>query len=251
MKKRTLVATSATLSAAGDMSFAARSLGLERPQTLQLGSPYDYERATLLAATTDVPEPSDPTWAEAVARAVVKLVRASEGRALVLFTSHASLREVDRLARRELEDDGIGVLAQGADGSPRRLIEQLQAQPRTVVFGTSSFWEGVDVRGEALSMLVICRLPFAVPTDPVHRARSEQHDNPFAQYSLPSAILRFRQGFGRLIRDRDDRGVVAVLDRRIFEKRYGQDFVKALPQCTAIKADTDTVALRASEWLQQ
>ncbi len=248
-KKRSVVATSATLRAAGDMNFAARSLGIERPRTLQLGSPYDYKRSTLLAAFTDIPEPSAPEWAGAVAGAVTKLVTASDGRALVLFTSHASLQAVDRLAREDIENAGIAVLAQGVDGTPRQLIDQLVANPRTVVLGTSSFWEGVDVRGKALSMLVICRLPFAVPTDPVQRARAEQHDNPFTQYSLPSAILRFRQGFGRLIRDREDHGVVAVLDRRIFEKRYGQGFVDALPPCTAIKADTDTVAARAREWL--
>jgi DNA polymerase-3 subunit epsilon/ATP-dependent DNA helicase DinG len=248
-KKKTVVATSATLSAAGDMGFAARSLGLEKPRTLHLGSPYDYERSTLLAAFSDVPEPSSPDWPQAVADAVKRLVRTSDGRALVLFTSHASLQAVDRLVRREIEDAGVAVLAQGIDGTPRQLIDQLVANPRTVVLGTSSFWEGVDVRGHALSMLIICRLPFAVPTDPVQRARSEQHDNPFAQYSLPSAILRFRQGFGRLIRDREDRGVVAVLDRRIYEKSYGKDFVNALPRCTAIRADTETVAVRAREWL--
>ncbi len=250
-KKKTVVATSATLSAAGDMNFAARSLGLEKPRMLQLGSPFDYERSTLLAAFTDVPEPSAPEWAEAVAGAVTRLVRASDGRALVLFTSHASLQAVDRLARREIEEAGIAVLAQGADGTPRQLIDQLVANPKTVILGTSSFWEGVDVRGSALSMLIICRLPFSVPTDPVQRARAEQHDNPFGQYSLPSAILRFRQGFGRLIRDREDRGVVAVLDRRIYEKSYGKDFVSALPRCTTIRADTETVALRAREWLAE
>ncbi|MEX0784550.1 MAG: helicase C-terminal domain-containing protein [Dehalococcoidia bacterium] len=250
-KKRSVVATSATLSAAGDMTFAARSLGLEKPRTLQLGSPYDYQRSTLLAAFTDIPEPSSPEWPEAVAGAVTKLVTASEGRALVLFTSHASLQAVDRLARKEIEEAGIAVLSQGVDGTPRQLIDQLVANPKTVVLGTSSFWEGVDVRGSALSMLIICRLPFAVPTDPVQRARAEQHENPFGQYSLPSAILRFRQGFGRLIRDREDHGVVAVLDRRIYEKRYGQDFVDALPRCTAIKADTETVAARAREWLER
>jgi len=118
-----------------------------------------------------------------------------------------------------------------------------------VIFGTSSFWEGVDVRGEALSMLIIARLPFSVPSDPIYRARSEQYDDPFMQYALPGAILRFRQGFGRLIRDREDRGVVAVLDRRIFEKRYGTQFVDALPRCTRLKADSATVAERAREWL--
>ncbi|MEO9253909.1 MAG: helicase C-terminal domain-containing protein [Tepidiformaceae bacterium] len=233
------------------MDYAVRRLGFESPETLKLGSPYDYKRSTLLAAFTDVPEPNDPAYTNAVAEAVTQLGRASGGRALALFTSHAALRNTAAIVRRELESDGIVVLAQGVDGSPRQLIDHLKANPRTVLLGTSSFWEGVDVRGDALSMLIIARLPFAVPSDPVYKARSEQYENPFGQFALPGAILRFRQGFGRLIRDRSDRGVVAVLDRRIWEKSYGRDFVAALPECTRIKADTATVADRSREWLER
>jgi DNA polymerase-3 subunit epsilon/ATP-dependent DNA helicase DinG len=250
-KRRTVVATSATLSAGGSMDYAVRRLGFESPETLKLGSPYDYKHSTLLAAFTDIPEPNDPAYTNAVADAVTMLGRSSGGRALALFTSHAALRNTAAIVRRELESDGIVVLAQGVDGSPRQLIEHLKANPRTVLLGTSSFWEGVDVRGDALSMLIIARLPFAVPSDPVYKARSEQYDSPFGQFALPGAILRFRQGFGRLIRDRSDRGVVAVLDRRIWEKSYGRDFVAALPDCTRIKADTATVAGRAGEWLER
>jgi DNA polymerase-3 subunit epsilon/ATP-dependent DNA helicase DinG len=251
MKRRTVIATSATLSAAGNMDYAAKRLGLEAPETLQLGSPFDYERSTLLAAFTDVPEPNGAGYVEAVARAVARLVKASDGRALALFTSHASLRQVAELVRPEMEAAGITVLAQGVDGAPRQLIDNLKDNPRTLVLGTSSFWEGVDVRGEALSMLIIARLPFSVPTDPVYRARSDQYDNPFVQYALPGAILKFRQGFGRLIRDKDDRGVVAVLDRRIYDKQYGRDFVDALPKCTTVRGDSEAVARRAREWLER
>ncbi len=250
-KRRTVIATSATLSAGGDMTYAARRLGLEEAETLQLGSPYDYERSTLLAAFTDIPEPSDPGYYLAISQAVVDLVDASQGRALVLFTSHSALRQVAQRSREALKEAGIALLAQGVDGSPRQLTENLRSNARTVVFGTSSFWEGVDIRGDALSMLIIARLPFAVPSDPVYRARSEQYDDPFRQFSLPSAILRFKQGFGRLIRDRTDRGVVAVLDSRIFQKLYGNDFVNSLPPCTRIRASTETVALRAREWLER
>lgn len=249
-KKSTVVATSATLSAAGSMDYSARRLGLESPESLMLGSPFDYKSSTLLAEFTDVPEPSARGNLESVARAVAELVRASQGRALALFTSHSSLREVASLVRPELEGEGIAVLAQGLDGSPRQLTENLMANPRTVVLGTSSFWEGVDIRGEALSLLIIARLPFAVPSDPVTRARSEQYSNPFGQYSLPQAILRFRQGFGRLIRDRNDRGVVAVLDPRTYQKQYGRQFMAALPECTRIRAETAAVAVRVREWLQ-
>lgn len=250
-KKRTVIATSATLAAAGSMSFAARRMGFERPETLQLGSPFDYESSTLLAACTDIPEPNEPGYLEAVAAAVTRLVLGSEGRALALFTSHESLRRVCELARPALEDAGIAVLAQGVDGSPRQLQENLLVSPRSVILGTQSFWEGVDIRGDALSMVVIARLPFTPPNDPIHRARSEEYDSPFAQYSLPAAILKFRQGFGRLIRDRTDRGVVAVLDRRIFTRGYGEEFVRALPRCTRIRTTSDVVALRVREWLEQ
>ncbi|MBI2764616.1 MAG: 3'-5' exoribonuclease [Chloroflexi bacterium] len=248
-KRRTVIATSATLSAAGSMDYAARRMGLESPRTLQLGSPYDYEASTLLAALTDVPEPNAPGFNDASAEAIVQLVKASEGRALALFTSHAALRYVASRVRAPLEAEGINVLAQGVDGEPRQLTENLANTPRTLVLGTQSFWEGVDIRGDALSMLIIVKLPFPVPSDPVHRARSEQYDSPFGQYSLPAAILKFRQGFGRLIRDREDRGVVAVLDRRVFEKSYGKQFVSALPPCTRIRATAEVVAERTREWL--
>ena len=261
-KRRTVVATSATLSsgstasgaangaASGAMDYSARRLGFESPEMLQLGSPFDYRRSTLLAAFTDIPEPNSAAYTPAVAEAILRLVQASEGRALALFTSHAALRSVAAIVRPELERDGIVVLAQGIDGDPRRLTELLQASPHTLVLGTSSFWEGVDVRGDALSMLIIAKLPFGVPSDPVYKARSEQYDSPFGQYALPGAILKFRQGFGRLIRDREDRGVVAVLDRRIWEKSYGAQFVAALPDCTRFRGDTLAVADRAHEWLE-
>ena len=176
------------------MEYAAKRIGLETPRTLQLGSPFDYESSTLLAAITDVPEPLDRGYNEAVAPVITRLVRAAEGRTLALFTSHAALQAVATLIRPELEAAGINVFAQGVDGDPRHLTDNLRTNPRSVVLGAQSFWEGVDIRGEALSQLIIVKLPFAVPTDPVQRARGEQYANPFEQYSLPSAILRFRQG---------------------------------------------------------
>ncbi len=248
-KRRTVVATSATLSAGGSMEYAIRRLGLETPKTLQLGSPFDYRRAALLTSFTDIPEPNDAGYSDAVARAVSELVAASGGRALALFTSHAAIRQVYPRVRDALAAEGITVVAQGIDGTPKRLIDLLKEQLRTLVLGTQSFWEGVDVRGEALSLLIIARLPFAVPTDPVQRARSEQYDSPFGQYSLPAAILRFRQGFGRLIRDKNDRGVVAVLDRRIWEKSYGARFVASVPDCTKLRGGIGDVAESVREWL--
>jgi DNA polymerase-3 subunit epsilon/ATP-dependent DNA helicase DinG len=246
-----VVATSATLSANNDMGFAAKRLGFEDPETLQLGSPFDYPSSTLLCAVEDVPDPSDREYLAGVARAIVELTLAADGRALALFTSNAALRRVADLVRADLDAAGILALAQGVDGSPKQLTEQLRNNHRTLILGTSSFWEGVDIRGEALSLLMIARLPFGVPTDPVFRARSEQYDDPFGQYSLPAAILKFRQGFGRLIRDKTDRGVVALLDRRVWEKRYGKQFIDSLPPCSKLKASIDVVARNTREWLAQ
>ncbi len=250
-KRRVVVATSATLSANNDMTFAAKRLGFESPEMLQLGSPFDYASSTLLSAVEDVPDPSDRNYLEGVAKGVIDLTLASEGRALALFTSNAALRRVADLVRPELEAAGILALAQGVDGSPKRLTEQLRENPRTLILGTSSFWEGVDIRGDALSLLMITRLPFGVPSDPVFKARSEQYADPFGEYSLPAAILKFRQGFGRLIRDRTDRGVVALLDRRVWEKRYGKQFIDSLPACTRLKAPASVVAHHTREWLAQ
>lgn len=248
-KRRVVIATSATLSANRDMTFAAKRLGFEDPETLQLGSPFDYENATLLSAVEGIPDPSERGYLDGLAKAIVELTVASEGRALALFTSNAALRRVADLVRPELEAAGIIALAQGVDGSPRKLTDHLRTNPHTLVLGTSSFWEGIDIRGDALSLLMIARLPFGVPSDPVFKARSEQYTDPFNEYALPAAILKFRQGFGRLIRDRTDRGVVALLDRRAWEKRYGRQFTDSLPACTRLKASADVVAFHTREWL--
>jgi DNA polymerase-3 subunit epsilon/ATP-dependent DNA helicase DinG len=247
--RSTVIATSATLAAGDGMDYAARRLGLEEPQTLALGSPFDYKTNALLATLTDIPEPGQPGYYEQLADAVAELAIASGGRALALFTSHMALRRTADLAAETLAAEGLTILQQGRDGTPRQLIQRLREDPKTVVFGTASFWEGVDVRGEALSLLIIARLPFAVPTDPIYKARSERTDNPFVDYALPAAILRFRQGFGRLIRDRADRGVVAVLDRRVMEKQYGKKFIASVPECTRIHGHTRLVAAKTAAWL--
>jgi DNA polymerase-3 subunit epsilon/ATP-dependent DNA helicase DinG len=247
--RRVVVATSATLSANHDMTFAADRLGLQDPLTLELGSPFDYERAALLAGVDDLPEPNHPEFPERLAEAIAALALASRGRAIALFTSNGLLRHVSELVRPALDPEGIVVLAQGIDGTPRWIIEQLREQPETLVLGSASFWEGVDIRGDALSLVMITRLPFDVPTDPVARARADQYDDPFNQYQVPAAVLRFRQGFGRLIRDRRDRGVVAVLDRRLWEKRYGRQFVDSLPRCTRFRGPTGAVASAVEDWL--
>ena len=171
------------------------------------------------------------------------------GRALVLFTSHSALRATYKAIQRPLEDAGVMVLGHNIDGSRRQLLERFKNNPSTVLLGTSSFWEGIDVVGDALSVLVITKLPFSVPTDPVFAARSEGFEDPFNQYSVPQAILKFKQGFGRLIRSQSDRGVVAVLDRRLSSKRYGQAFLNSLPFCTIKQGPTANLPGEVAAWL--
>jgi DNA polymerase-3 subunit epsilon/ATP-dependent DNA helicase DinG len=148
-----------------------------------------------------------------------------------------------------MERAQISLLAQGVDGSRTRLLQRFRSAERALLLGTASFWEGVDIPGEALSALIIGRLPFAVPVDPVFAARSEQFEAPFLEYALPQAVLRFKQGFGRLIRTKNDRGVVLVLDGRIVSKLYGSSFVNSLPTCTVKRAPVGTAAALAREWL--
>jgi DNA polymerase-3 subunit epsilon/ATP-dependent DNA helicase DinG len=246
---KTLVLTGATLQAQGSFAYIQERLGLEDADTLALGSPFDYRRSALVLTPQDMPEPEWPGYLESLSQAIADLVRASQGRALVLFTSHSSLQATHRIVGEMLREEAIQVLGQGIDGSARQLTRALQSTPNTVLFGTASFWEGVDIAGDALSLLMVARLPFNVPSDPVFAARSALYDQPFEQYGLPQAVLRFKQGFGRLIRSKTDRGVVVVLDRRIVSKKYGPAFLECLPDCTMRQASVREMPSLVEEWL--
>lgn len=245
-----VVLTSATLTTDNTFTYIRDRLGLYDADELAVPSPFDYSKSTLLAVADDVPEPNQQGHQKAVQQAVLETVRASGGRAMVLFTSHNALQNTYRAVKPILEREGILVLGQRIDGSPRQLVERLLNTPAAVIFGTNSFWEGVDIAGDALSLLVITRLPFSVPSDPVFAARSELFDEPFIEYAVPQAILRFKQGFGRLIRSANDRGACVVLDRRVVSRRYGESFVTSLPECEYIVADTPYVAESVEHWLR-
>jgi len=247
----TLVLTGATLQAEGSFSYLQERLGLADADTLALGSPFDYRRAALALVPRDMPEPEWPGYMESLAQAVADLVRASQGRALVLFTSHASLGVTHQLVGEMLRGEAIQVLGQGIDGSARQLVRALQSNPKTVLLGTASFWEGVDIPGDALSLLIIPRLPFSVPSDPVFAARSALYDQPFEQYALPQAVLRFKQGCGRLIRTKTDRGVLVILDRRIASRKYGAAFLGSLPDCRVLEALVREMGGLVEQWLDQ
>ena len=203
-------------------------------QTLSLGSPFDYAKNALLYVGRDLPDPSHGSYFEnAAIKRAVDVVERTRGRAFVLCTS---FRMVDATARR-LRDTlppEIRVFAQG-EGARGALLESFRRDTSSVLVGTTSFWQGVDVPGESLSCVVLMKLPFAVPDDPMVQARveslRERGGNPFAQYQVPQAVMMFRQGFGRLIRTHQDRGIVAILDPRVSTKSYGRTFLDSLPPC--------------------
>ncbi|MHB1294924.1 MAG: helicase C-terminal domain-containing protein [Anaerolineae bacterium] len=244
-----VVLTSATLQAENSFRYIEQRLGLEDPLELAVGSPFDFKSSVLLYVPKDMPEPNQPHYQKSVEQAIIDLCIATEGRALALFTSNSQLNATYRAIRAPLEQEGIVVFGQGFDGSRRQILDNFRNTPRSVLLGTRSFWEGVDVVGQALSCLIIARLPFAVPSDPVFAARSETFEDPFHEYSLPDSILRFRQGFGRLIRSREDYGVVVVLDRRLLTKPYGKTILRSLPPCTARQGPLESLPVVAKRWL--
>lgn len=247
-QKKGLVLTSATLSTDRSFAYVEERLGLEEPVRLMVGSPFDYKSSTLLLVASDVPEPNSPGYQKALEAAIVDLVLAAGGRTLVLCTSHSAVQTTLKGIQRPLAQADILVLAHG-DGPRHRLLQQFKSNPRSVLLGTRSFWEGVDVVGEALSLLIITKLPFEVPTEPVFVARSESFADSFSEYSVPQAILRLKQGFGRLIRSKSDRGVVVALDRRLLTKRYGPTFLRSLPGATFRKGPARLLPREVERWL--
>ena len=248
-KLESVVLTSATLQVGPDFTYMKSQLGLESPEELVVASPFPYRRNAQLIVPQDMPDPSSGEHPRRLEEALIDLCTASEGRALALFTSHAALQRAYRGISGALEAEGLQVLAQGINGNPQQLLERFRTQPRSILLGTSSFWEGVDVVGDALSLLIITRLPFPVPSDPVFAARSECFDDPFGGYTVPQAVLRFRQGFGRLIRSKRDRGVAVILDQRVLTKSYGNAFLHSLPPANVRRCMTREAAELTAEWL--
>lgn len=225
-----VVLTSATLTAGGRFDFVRARLGLhDLAEELSVDSPFDYARQALLYLPRDLPSPQDPAFLDAALDRTVDLLTITSGRAFVLFTSHRSLRVAAERLRTRVP---WPLLVQGDEARPA-LLERFRAVPGSVLLATSSFWEGIDVPGEALSLVVLEKLPFAAPDDPLTSARlallEERGEDPFHAYQVPRAALALKQGFGRLIRRRDDRGIVAILDHRILTKSYGRTFLASLP----------------------
>jgi ATP-dependent DNA helicase DinG len=249
-EKSSIILTSATLTTAGEFNYLKGRLNADEAYELSVGSPFDYESSVLLYIANDIPEPMDRNGHQrAIEQGILKLCIATGGKALVLFTSYDQLKRTSHSISPLLSRNGIRIYEQGEGASANTLLENFRADEHAVLFGTRAFWEGVDVPGEALSVLIIVKLPFDVPSDPIVAARAETFDDPFSEFSLPEAILRFRQGFGRLIRTQSDRGVVAIFDRRIMTKRYGRMFIDSLPTCTTKTGPVNDLPQVAVKWL--
>ncbi len=248
-KFRSVVMTSATLSTercplrdsngsnkASGFEFFAGRVGLEDFEALKLGSPFDYKEQVKMYIEKSMPDPNEEKFVPAAVEAVKKYLLETEGRAFLLFTSYEMLERMAAEIEKWLTENDIELLQQGSGVDRSNLLKYFKRGKRKVLFGTDSFWQGVDVPGEALSNVIIVRLPFAVPDRPLIAGRIEQIQqqggNAFVEYQLPMAIIKFKQGFGRLIRNKTDRGIIVILDSRIINKSYGRQFLSAIPECT-------------------
>jgi ATP-dependent DNA helicase DinG len=228
-KVQNVILTSATLTVNGEFAYAQSRLGLPEARTLAIDSPYDYPKQVLFYVPRQLPDPRQPSFLREATDEIERILEASSGRAFVLFTSYQQMRQAHESLRERLP---FPVLLQGS--APRNiLLNRFRETPNAVLFATSSFWQGVDVQGEQLSCVIIDRLPFAVPSDPVVAARMDalrsHGGNPFFDYQVPEAALALKQGFGRLIRSQSDRGVLVLLDNRITKLKYGEVFLNSLP----------------------
>ena len=255
---KTIVCTSATISISKSFDFWKKRVGInfvekDRVNSGEFASPFPYKENMVLAVPSDAPFPDNENFQSYIEDSIVRMIEAAGGKTLVLFTAYDSLRHACDTARTRLRSSGITVLKQG-DDDRFRLLSQFKEDTASCLFATDSFWEGVDVPGQALSLVIIVKLPFGVPSDPVFAARSEEIAKrggfPFMELSVPDAVIKFRQGFGRLIRRGDDRGAVVVLDRRIIEKSYGRMFTSSVPETEVVYRPLAEILPRIKEYCE-
>jgi len=248
---RSTVFTSATLAVGGNFDYFRSRVGLGPGiEELILPSPFDFLHQALVCLPTDLPSPEHEAFDQEVGEIVASVARRVGGRTLVLFTSHRQLRDVHAALKQRTDLDEVLILGQGIDGQRRQLLKSFEEAERPLLLGTASFWEGIDVPGEKLSCVIMVRLPFPVPTEPVYAARAEQVRDGFAQLALPQAALRLKQGFGRLIRRSTDRGAVVILDNRILGRDYGKAFLEVLPPASRFVGPAAEIAGKVGDWLE-
>jgi ATP-dependent DNA helicase DinG len=231
-----VILTSATLTVQNSLLYYRKRVGFTGGEELVLSSPFNYEQQVKLYLSRQIPEPNQPGYEDTIIRFIDHLIEKTHGKAFVLFTSYRMLETCADALRDSFDEKGLQLLVQGGDLSRSAMLEVFKQDTNSIIFGTTSFWTGVDVPGEALSNVIIPKLPFSVPTHPLIQARCEwvEHHGgrSFMDYSLPEAVLKFRQGVGRLIRSNSDTGIVAILDKRVISKRYGSMFLNSIPKVT-------------------
>lgn len=250
-EKNSVILTSATLAVRENFSAIEKQVGLNDSDKLIIQSPFNYAESVLMCLPTDMPSPTEKNYTKKLSETIGEITKSLKGHTLVLFTSHKSLRDSWKYLTEYLEGSTIQVIAQGINGSPNRIMNSFMDNNESVILGASSFWEGVDFPKESLKAIIVARLPFEPPNDPIFRARSQLFDNPFLEYALPNAVLRFRQGFGRLIRRATDKGAFITLDNRISTKRYGRYFIQALPEIERKNASTNQIPSIIADWLHK
>ncbi len=253
---RSVILTSATLAVGESFSYLAKRTGISlipkaRVAELLLQSPFDYRNQAFAGVPSDMPEPTGREFTASAAGFILKSLEISGGRAFVLFTSYDLLKKIHHMLAPEVEALGLNLLRQG-DANRHQLLSEFRKTPGSVLFGTDSFWEGVDVQGDALELVIMTRLPFRVPTEPILEARSEHISasgrDPFMEFTVPQAVIKFKQGFGRLIRSRTDRGAVLILDSRVLSRNYGRIFLKSLPDLEVVAVDSDQLLKRLQQF---
>ncbi|MGH7902559.1 MAG: helicase C-terminal domain-containing protein [Candidatus Dormibacteraceae bacterium] len=249
--RSSVVFTSASLAVGGGFDYFRSRVGLEEQEveTLILPSPFDYLRQVLVCLPTDLPETQSQEFDAALVPVIAAVASRIGGGTLALFTSHRQLRDTYHALKQRRDLDGVLILAPGLDGPRRQVLRSFSQTPRSLLLGTASFWEGIDLPGDQLSCVILARLPFPVPTEPVFAARSELVRDPFRSYALPQAALRLKQGFGRLIRRSTDRGAVVILDPRISNRDYGRAFLDVLPPASMFSGPAGEVGDRVADWL--
>jgi ATP-dependent DNA helicase DinG len=251
------VFTSATLAVDNQFKYFKNRVGLnlltdKEVKSVKLGSPFNFEKQIMLAVTDFLDDPRNERFSIQLKELIKEIHQHHPTGMLTLFTSYSLLNMLYSQLKSHFEGEHILLLAQGKSGSRTNIINQFREYKNSILFGTYSFWEGIDVPGEALELLLITKLPFDVPTEPLIAARMEEikkaGGNPFFEYSVPEAIIKFRQGFGRLIRNKNDFGVVIVCDNRLSRMQYGQQFLNSLPVKAKIFKDKDGLFLELKEW---